>query len=248
FISIFHALHPNYRAPAEVQFRLRLLQFSCLFKRRQRLLSATPSLSEVNGRQDPRVEDGKHSTSTNLPVGPPGQIHLRETLPLFLALSAAQNSLQESTITELWMRLAAGYMAHAYAEQVLLLKETRSGLLEDIFHWRFDPSRAIEESSDEWMINEMLDAGDSIIKLWEDIKSEHIRALRPPTGISLTAHLEAMVSGGLSISSFKEKVSEFLSGLLSAHPAPLLTQLESGKIDGLSPTSTAVLKKRAGFV
>ncbi|KAI4174823.1 MAG: hypothetical protein LQ343_002061 [Gyalolechia ehrenbergii] len=174
--------------------------------------------------------------------------HTEDSAQLPLQMVEAQNLLQESTITELWMRLAAGYMAHSYAEQVLLLHETRSGLLEDTFHWSFDPSRAIEEGSDEWMINEMFDATDDILNLWEDIKNEHMRALRPPAGTSLTAHLEAIVSGGLSTSSFKEKVSEFLSGLLSAHPAPLLTQLESGKIDGLSPRSTAALKRRAGFV
>lgn len=77
------------------------------------------------------------------------------------------------------MRLAAGYMAHSYAEQVLLLHETRSGLLEDTFHWSFDPSRAIEEGSDEWMINEMFDATDDILNLWEDIKNEHMRAVIP---------------------------------------------------------------------
>ncbi|KAL8944822.1 MAG: hypothetical protein Q9216_000244 [Gyalolechia sp. 2 TL-2023] len=242
FISIFHALHPEYHAPAEVQFRLRLLQFSCLFKTRQRLLSETPSLSRVNGRQDSHRKRGKD------PVIQPDQVHLRDTLPLFLALSAAQNLLQESTITELWMRLAAGYMAHTYAEQVLSLHDTRSGLLEEIFQWSFDPARTIAEGSDEWIINEMFEADANSTRLWEDIKSEHMCALRPPPGTSLTAHLEAMVSGGLSIASFKEKISEFLSGLLSAHSAPLLTQLESGEIDGLTPGSTMALKRRAGFV
>lgn len=96
---------------------------------------------------------------------------------MFLALSAAQNSLQESTITELWMRLAAGYMAHAYAEQVLSFHDTRSGLLEEIFHWSFDPSWATEQGSDEGMIKAMFNADKDIIRLWEDIKGEHVRAV-----------------------------------------------------------------------
>lgn len=61
-------------------------------------------------------------------------------------------------------------------------------------------------------------------------------------------HLETIVSVGLSISTFNDKVSEFLLGLLSAHQIPLLTQLEKGKVDGLSRKATAALRKGAGFV
>lgn len=160
-----------------MQFRLRLLQFTCVFRRRRRHLSPPSSLSVTNSQQDPLAEDGKHHIPASSPVGELDRVDLRETLPLFLALSAAQNALQDSTITEIWMRLAAGYMAQAYVEQVLLLHENRSGMLEDIFHWGFDSRSTAEEGSDAWMINEMFDAHDDIINLWETIKEEHIRAV-----------------------------------------------------------------------
>lgn len=86
----------------------------------------------------------------------------------------------------------------------------------------------------------------------EDLRaSADIRStgqLHPPDEIPLETHLKAMVSDGLSSSTFREKISEFLAGLLSAHPPPLLTQLETGDVDGLSPKATAGLKKRAGCV
>ncbi|KAL8719866.1 MAG: hypothetical protein Q9225_003191 [Loekoesia sp. 1 TL-2023] len=239
---------PEASASAEDSAQVPLQMFTCVFKRRRRHLSPPSTLSITNPQQDSLAEDGKHHIRATSHVGELDRIDLRETLPLFLALSAAQNALQESTITEIWMRLAAGYMAQVYAEQVLLLHENRSGMLEDIFHWGFDSNLTAEEGSDARMVNEMFDADDDTINLWETIKEEHMRTLRPPPGTSLTAHLEAIVSSGLSISAFKEKVSEFLVGLLSAHQPPLLTQLERGKVQGLSRKSTAALKTQAGFV
>ncbi|KAL8663284.1 MAG: hypothetical protein Q9202_004033 [Teloschistes flavicans] len=111
----------------------------------------------------------------------PGQsdcMTLKETLPLFLALSALQNSVQESTITELWMRLAAGYMAQAYAEQVLTCQGDRLGLLEEIFAWgmNFETSRLSKKGSDESQIIQMFNADSYVLRRWEDMKEEHIEA------------------------------------------------------------------------
>ena len=57
-----------------------------------------------------------------------------------------------------------------------------------------------------------------------------------------------MASGALSVVTFKEKVSEFLAGLLSAYQPPLLIQLERGQVDGLSRKATKALKIRSGFL
>lgn len=56
-----------------------------------------------------------------------------------------------------------------------------------------------------------------------------------------------MVSDRLSTKTFEDKVFEFLQGLLSAHPEPLLSQVESGRIEGCSTKLTAALRRRAGF-
>lgn len=57
-----------------------------------------------------------------------------------------------------------------------------------------------------------------------------------------------MASGALSVVTFKEKVSEFLAGLLSAYQPPLLIQLERGQVNGLSRKATKALKLRSGFL
>ncbi|KAL8928410.1 MAG: hypothetical protein Q9172_000896 [Xanthocarpia lactea] len=220
FVPVFRALHSNYNASAEIRFRLDLLQFTYVFVQHYHPFIASH-------RQEQR-----HTMS------------LERTLPMFLALSAAQNELQGSTITEIWMMLAAGYMAQSYMEQVIEYQNRRPGLLEDAFHWGYDADCRAEEAS----ISKMFDTDESLTRLWESIKEEHIEALRPPNKTLLGDHLNSMAYGALSIVAFKDKVSEFLTGLLSAHTAPLLIQLEMGKVDGLSRKATAALKTRAGFV
>ncbi|KAI4149086.1 MAG: hypothetical protein LQ341_001407 [Variospora aurantia] len=164
FLPMFRALHPNHNTPVETSFRLRLLQFAC-------------------PRQSEYEDHGKGLSSRSSIEGPRQDLALQASLPSFLALSAVQNALQESTITELWMRLAAGYMAQAYAEQVLEYHNSRSDLLGNTFRWSFDHECVAEEGSDEWLINEMFDADANVINLWEKIKNEHIRAVSyPPPG------------------------------------------------------------------
>lgn len=78
------------------------------------------------------------------------------------------------------MRLAAGYIAQAYAEQVLAYENSHSSLLEEIFEWGCDSRCTAEEGSDEWRINEMFHADDDVVTLWEHIKEEHMRAVSWP--------------------------------------------------------------------
>ncbi|KAL8642949.1 MAG: hypothetical protein Q9228_000438 [Teloschistes exilis] len=244
FLSVFHALHPIHRAPIVVQFRLRLLQFCHVFTKWQRCTNTPLYLSNDN-RKTWETYDMEYPC-----LGQADVMLLLETLPLFLGLSALQNWIQESSITELWMRLAAGYMAQAYTEQVLACQGDRLGLLEGLFNWEMnaESSRRSKEGSDDLHIAQMFNADEHVLQRWNDMKEEHIEALRPPEGVSLTAHLESMVSDRFPVRTFKDKVSEFLKGLLSAHPEPLLSQVERGRIEDLSTTSTAVLKRRAGFI
>ena len=64
---------------------------------------------------------------------------LLDTIPLFMAVSAAQISMQGGTITDTWMRLAAGYMAQAVAEQYLVYGSQHQEVIQEAFSWGFDP-------------------------------------------------------------------------------------------------------------
>ncbi|KAL8856918.1 MAG: hypothetical protein Q9178_006507 [Gyalolechia marmorata] len=241
FLPVFRALHNNYNAPAEIQFRLDLLQFTYVFVQHNHPFIAT---REPSTRQPFNAGDLKDPGSRSPRHEQPHTRSLERTLPMFLELSAAQNELQGSTITEIWMMLAAGYMAQSYMEQVIVYQNQRPDLLEEAFHWGYDADCRAEEAS----ISKMFDTDESLTRLWKSIKEEHIEALRPPDKTSLEDHLESMACGALSVEAFKDKVCEFLTGLLSAHATPLLIQLEMGKVDGLSRKATAALKTRAGFI
>ncbi|CAL8577896.1 hypothetical protein XPA_003708 [Xanthoria parietina] len=248
FLPVFRALHTNYEASPEIQLRLRLLQFTYVFVQHYHpfggantAFARRPSISATTTEtpRDPANSRQEHH---------PQAMSLEQTLPLFLALSAVQNELQGSTITEIWMVLAAGYMAQAYIEQVVVYQNRSSSLLDKAFHWGYDEDCSAEQASEQRQINDMFGADESSVRLWESIREEHIQALYPPEDTSLVDHLENMASGALSVVTFKEKVSEFLAGLLSAYQPPLLIQLERGQVDGLSRKATKALKIRSGFL
>lgn len=109
------------------------------------------------------------------PFPPP--VSLLDTLPAFMALSAAQNAVHEATITEVWMHLAAGYMVQAVAEQFLAYEVQGSGVLQEAFAWGFDADCTAQEGSDEWQINAMFFGQDEMVYGWDVIRDEHMRAV-----------------------------------------------------------------------
>ena len=105
-------------------------------------------------------------------------ISLLDTIPLFMAVSAAQIAMQEGTITDTWMRLAAGYMAQAAAEQYLVYGSQSQETLHEAFSWGFDPECSAEEGTDEFQINAMFWGVDAVVDGWERIRDEHAQAVR----------------------------------------------------------------------
>lgn len=118
---------------------------------------------------------GNRKPETHAPFPP--TISLLDTIPPFMAVSAAQISMQEGTITETWMRLAAGYMAQAVAEQYLVYGSQRQQVLQEAFAWGFDPECRAEEGSDEFQINAMFWGVDAVVEGWDRIRDEHTQAV-----------------------------------------------------------------------
>lgn len=104
-------------------------------------------------------------------------ISLLDTIPLFMAVSAAQISTQEGTITDTWMRLAAGYMAQAVAEQYLVYGSQRQEVLQEAFSWGFDPECSAEEGTDDFQINAMFWGVDTVVDGWDKVREEHTQAV-----------------------------------------------------------------------
>ena len=106
-----------------------------------------------------------------------GEISLLDTLPSFMALSAAQSVLQDRPITDIWMRLAAGFMAHAAIEQYLVYGMPLSDAIRAAFAWGFDAESTAQEGSEDWQINAMFLGEDEEVLGWSEIKDEHMQAV-----------------------------------------------------------------------
>ena len=198
------------------------------------------------------------------PASPP--VSLLNTLPEFMALSALQTALQGATITSVWMNLAAGYMIQAAAEQYLVYGSKRPEMLQEAFAWGFDANCTAEDGSDEWLVNAMFFGEDEVLSGWERIRDEHMNAvglagipgcshtdavpfqLIPPEGMDLRKHLETLLDGELSTQIFEDYMFSFLGGLHYSQPRPLLLQVESGNIDGLSRKQGRAFKRAVGLL
>lgn len=103
-----------------------------------------------------------------------------DTLPHFMALSAAQLMLQGSHITDIWMKLAAGYMTHAVMEQYFVRGEHGNDVIRRAFAWGFDEGSIAEEGSDECQINAMFfdEDNDKQVEGWEETRINHVNAVR----------------------------------------------------------------------
>lgn len=102
---------------------------------------------------------------------------LLDTLPEFMALSALITMLDARNITETWMRLAAGYMSHAFMEQVLSCGNLGLGPLLEAFAWGFDKFSNAADGSDEENINVMFLGEDGTLQAWDALREAHIRAV-----------------------------------------------------------------------
>ena len=129
---------------------------------------------------------------------------LLDTLPHFMALSAAQLMLQGSHITEIWMKLAAGYMTHAVMEQYFAHGEHGVSVIQRAFSWGFDEQSTSAEGTDECQINAMFfdEDKDTQVEGWEKTRHDHINAVRyrlfslflPLTVYLTTSLIRSMVS------------------------------------------------------
>lgn len=126
-------------------------------------------------------------SSTTAPVSSPNvnsTTNLLDTLPEFMAISASKAMLDARNITETWMRLAAGYMTHAFMEQVLVCGNKGLGPLLEAFAWGFDEFSNAGNGSDEENINVMFLGEDGTLDGWDDLREAHIRAVSACMGNS----------------------------------------------------------------
>ena len=146
-----------------------------------KLPDLTEYLAPLNAIQIKKEHVDHESTTSNKILEKhdafPPAISLLDTIPLFMAVSAAQISMQGGTITDTWMRLAAGYMAQAVAEQYLVYGSRCRDVIQEAFSWGFDPDCHAEEGTDDFQINAMFWGVDAVVDGWDQIRDEHTQAV-----------------------------------------------------------------------
>ena len=113
--------------------------------------------------------------------GSPQSLSLLDTLPLFMALSAAQNILQGNNVTELWMKLAARYMAQAIIEQYLVYGAEIQGVIKEGFAYGLDTDLIADSAdSDELQIINLFwdEETERVLPVWKQIRDEHLLAVK----------------------------------------------------------------------
>ena len=73
-----------------------------------------------------------------------------------------------------------------------------------------------------------------------------IHQLTPPHGVSLADHLENLAAK-YTITNFEDKLLGFLEMMQYSQAMPILSQVERGKLDGLTVADTEALKRRIGW-
>ncbi|KAI9717422.1 MAG: hypothetical protein M1812_004774 [Candelaria pacifica] len=182
--------------------------------------------------------------------GTPSSPSLLDAFPIFMALSSTVAP--TASITPAWMATAGELMLQAALEQYLVYGAQGPEALTEAFAWGYDALENVDEG-EQGSINAMfwdeIGEQNSVageVEAWTRLRGDHMRALIPDPGVNLETHL-ADLSVRFPLNGFEDKVLNFLQASLASQPVPILTQLEIGKLKGISRGETEALKRRVGI-
>lgn len=102
-------------------------------------------------------------------------LSILDTLPFFISLSAAQALIHGNYVTELWMRLAARYMAQAVLEQCLIYDMQGPEILQAAFAYGSDLNPSTVTNSDGLNLSWKCMGRET--DLWEKIRKAQINSV-----------------------------------------------------------------------
>ena len=159
----------------------RQAQTSHLYRRLPAGLDVPPLTRTLALSESKSMGDGAQLSNTFQAPTDPDRVNspsLLDSLPEFIALCAAAHIILPSTeVTDMWMRLAAGYMAQAVIEQFLIFGAQGTSVIQQAFSYGFDSDSTAEEGSDEFQINALFFGEDKQLEGWNTIRESHIRAV-----------------------------------------------------------------------
>lgn len=192
---------------------------------------------------------------------------LLDVLPSFMAVVAARNELNNSTLNKALIELVGEFMLQACLEQYLVRGASGSDAVDEAFAWGYKvnyvaPGKegqqidtdgdALNESADETIrMFQHEDDTDGIVREspdWTVTKSTYIATLAKQSSHStdLVDHLERLADEH-PIDQFETTMIGFLGSLADSLPTPLLVQLEEGNLSDMTPTETKAFLRSCGL-
>lgn len=194
--------------------------------------------------------------------GTKASVSLLDVLPMFMSVVAACNELYNISLNEKTMELSAEFMLQACLEQYLMYGASGSDAVDEAFAWGHKPESASglhAPNGDAPMSDTSTAAIDETDRMFEDdsdytrelsgwtnIRLEYTRMITRPASLGLMKHLEG-VAKHHPIENFESLLLEFVTGLSACLPAPILRQLEQGKLDSMTSAETAAFLQSCGL-
>ncbi|KAI9710478.1 MAG: hypothetical protein M1820_002614 [Bogoriella megaspora] len=195
-------------------------------------------------------------------------ISLLNLLPAFMALNGYIRKDYGWVVHRPGFELAAEFMLQASLERCLIFGERDPALL-SAFSYGWNPVQDTWETAERWLGQnsildlEMQDLEDmekdeeavhnmfydeetgEEVEWWSELRERMLDVFRPSNEVGLVRQME-LAAKQYDIFAFEGKVLSFLNALVEAGTAPVLIQLERGKLEGMTEEETAALKQRAG--
>lgn len=203
-------------------------------------------------------------------------VFLLDLLPMFVQTSAMRNAMSGSTLTERWMHLACEFMLQACLEQYLVRGVHGTDPIHEAFAWGYKndtrhdvkPHNAeANEDSRKNDVKEMFEDEENATEAegWTSTKMAYLGELfrledgSIPSTFStsssreasldtrgIASHLE-MVAVRYPISSFETSLVKFFEALSNSIPEPILSQLEQGRLCGMTEQQTRDFLETCGI-
>jgi hypothetical protein len=162
----------------------------------------------------------------------------------------------DSPPTDIWMHLATEWMLQACLEQYLVFGAHGADAIDEAFAWGRRNQEAdlpgsappIDDSEGDPFATNM-DAED--LELWESIRQRMLAKVLPPLRPDgrtpdIVSHLTRLASE-YPLSETEEKIESLLRNMAACTPQPILSQLEHGKLEGMSREETTEFVRSCGL-
>ncbi|KAF2723460.1 hypothetical protein K431DRAFT_188936, partial [Polychaeton citri CBS 116435] len=184
-------------------------------------------------------------------------VSLLDLLPMFMEISAMINAIFNGAGSEIWIRLAAEFMMQACIEQYLIYGAYGTDAIDEAFAHGYQPDLVpydanihgsrYQATDTEHKINAMFEHPDFAIEIpnWTKLKKSYLLELLAPESTDIPGKLQ-QIAQSHPVGVFHDELMDFMEGISQAIPKPILVQLESERLDGLTQQETKAFIDNCG--